>query len=284
MNINHYLAQTYQAACLAEIEALKPGNVHLFADGHGMVVQDFIKSASVSSAVIARPELTLGARINCAVDATWQAVGCNTNLGIVLLCAPIIHAAINLQMKDIKKDALHKKLLQILANSTIDDAQSAFNAITLAQPAGLGSGYSHDVQNEAQCTLLEAMKTAADRDVIALQYSNGFNDVFYVGLLQYQVALALWQNPAWAVTALHLFWMANYLDSHVVRKYGFKVANDLQAIALQHKTAFLKQTNPKQYQSKLMQFDQNLKQKGINPGTSADLTVATLFVSALLQN
>ena len=43
------MTQKYTNACMAELTALKPGNVHLFADGHGMLVQDFIKSAEVSA-------------------------------------------------------------------------------------------------------------------------------------------------------------------------------------------------------------------------------------------
>ncbi len=284
MQLTQHLAQAYRSACIAEIEALKPGNVHLFADGHGMVVQDFVKSASASSTVITQPELSLGQRIYRAVEATWQSVGCNTNLGIVLLSAPIIHAVLKLQANDIQKSALQRTITQVLENSTIADAQAVFGAINLAQPAGLGASDVHDVQENAQCTLLEAMVVAKNRDTIALQYSNGFSELFDVGLSHYQAALALWQKPAWATTALYLFWLASRPDSHVARKHGSKVASDLQKKALLHQQAFLKQENPKHYQFKLMRFDQELKEQSINPGTSADLTVATLLVSSLLHD
>jgi triphosphoribosyl-dephospho-CoA synthase len=88
------LAQAYRNACMAELEALKPGNVHVFADGHGMTIQDFIKSADASAAVIAQANLSVGERIFQSVKATQIAVGMNTNLGIILLCAPLIHAAL----------------------------------------------------------------------------------------------------------------------------------------------------------------------------------------------
>ena len=89
-NIN--LANAFKAACMAELEALKPGNVHIFADGHGMTVQDFIASADAVSEVIAQPNLTLGQRILHSVQATQNAVQMNTNLGMILLCAPLIQA------------------------------------------------------------------------------------------------------------------------------------------------------------------------------------------------
>ena len=89
-SIHHQISQLFKSACLAELEALKPGNVHIFADGHGMTIHDFIKSAEAVASVIALPDLTLGQRILLSVEATQKTVACNTNLGIILLCAPLV--------------------------------------------------------------------------------------------------------------------------------------------------------------------------------------------------
>lgn len=272
------IQQAYQNACLAELEALKPGNVHIFADGHGMVVEQFISSAEASAPSIADPNLTLGQRILKAITATHQAVGCNTNLGIVLLCAPLAQAA--LQQSSL---SFQERLGQVLANTTIDDAQYVFEAIQLANPAGLGHSEEHDVHQQADCTLLEAMKVAAMKDNVALQYTNGFYQIATEGLTHYQQALQRWERPAWATTAVYLFWLAHYVDSHVVRKYGMEVANGLQKAARSHYVDFLKQDNPKLYLPALRAFDTSLKDHGINPGTSADLTVATLCWAHLNQ-
>ena len=94
MSLNQPLAEVFKAACMAELAALKPGNVHIFADGHGMTVQDFMASAEAASQVIAKPNLSLGQRILLSVQATQDAVKINTNLGIILLCAPLIHTAL----------------------------------------------------------------------------------------------------------------------------------------------------------------------------------------------
>ena len=265
------IQQAYQNVCLAELEALKPGNVHIFADGHGMVVEQFISSAEASAQHIADPSLGLGQRILKAIKATHQAVGCNTNLGIVLLCAPLAQAA--LQQSSL---SLQQNLEQVLANTTIKDAQDVFDAIQLANPAGLGQSAEHDVHEKADCTLLEAMKAAAMKDNIALQYTNGFYQIATEGLTHYQQALHRWERPAWATTAVYLYWLAHYADSHVVRKYGTEVADALQKAAHAHYVDFLKQDNPKLYLPQLRAFDTTLKDQGINPGTSADLTVATL--------
>jgi triphosphoribosyl-dephospho-CoA synthase len=270
------LANAFKAACMAELEALKPGNVHIFADGHGMTVQDFIASAEAASAVIALPDLTVGERILQSVQATQSAVHMNTNLGTILLCVPIIHAKLRSA-----STGLQANIHVAIGATSIEDAEACFAAIRLANPAGLGESELHDVHAPAGCTLLQAMQQAADRDLIAAQYANNFIQVFD-GLACYQKALAKWQRPAWAATAVHLHYMAHFLDSHIVRKYGETIANLVQNEAREHELEFLKVFNPKNYQAELLIFDAALKKRGLNPGTSADLTVATLLLHALL--
>ncbi len=274
------LANAFKASCMAELEALKPGNVHIFADGHGMIVQDFIASAEATSEVISRPGLSLGERILQSVQATQAAVHMNTNLGVILLCAPLIHAVIHANLHK-NSTGLQANIHAALSGTTIEDAEACFAAIRLANPAGLGDVDLHDVQNTASCTLLEAMQQAADKDMIAAQYANNFMHVFD-GLACYQKALTKWQRPAWAATAVHLHYMANFLDSHIVRKYGDTIANLVQNEAAAHEEEFSKVFNPKNYQAELLIFDAALKKRGLNPGTSADLTVATLLLHALL--
>ena len=288
------LANAFKAACMAELEALKPGNVHIFADGHGMTVQDFMLSAEEASKVIGLPNLSLGQRILTSVQATQDAVKINTNLGIILLCAPLIQTAIAIALQPSRLTFM-QTLKLVLANTTITDAENAFAAIRLANPAGLGESAQHDVRQTATCTLLAAMQTAANRDLvnvmltnemlpndmIALQYTNNFAQITESVML-YQQALARWQRPAWAVTAVHLHFMAHYCDSHLVRKYGETIAKLVQNEALEHESEFLKTYNPKNYLAPLLQFDAALKKRGLNPGTSADLTVATLLMAILL--
>ena len=287
MNKPEQLAIAFKAACMAELEALKPGNVHIFADGHNMTVQDFMLSAKAASAVIAQPHLSLGQRILHSVQATQDAVKINTNLGIILLCAPLIHAALQAHEADFLI-----QLKNVLANTTITDAEQSFAAIRLANPAGLGESAQHDVNQAATCTLLAAMQTATNRDLpnntlasdmIALQYSNNYAQIMQAVIL-YKQALARWQRPAWAATAVHLYFMAHYCDSHIVRKYGETIAKLVQNEALEHEGAFLKAYNPKNYLTPLLKFDEALKKRGLNPGTSADLTVATLLMANLLAS
>jgi triphosphoribosyl-dephospho-CoA synthase len=274
-DLSKQLANTFKAACMAELEALKPGNVHIFADGHGMTVQDFIKSADAVSAVITQPNLTLGERILLSVQATQNAVNKNTNLGMILLCAPLIQAKLC-----INGTGLQANIHEVLGGTSIEDAEACFAAIRLANPAGLGESDAHDVHAPADCTLQVAMQAAANIDSIARQYTNNFADVFD-GVVVYQKAVTQWQKPAWAATALHLHFMRHFLDSHIARKHNETIAKLVQNQAAEHADEFAKSYNPKNYQAQLLTFDAALKKQGLNPGTSADLTVATLFLHAI---
>jgi triphosphoribosyl-dephospho-CoA synthase len=252
------VAAAFQSACLAELEALKPGNVHVFADGHGMQVQDFVRSAEAAASKIALPGISVGERILHAVEATWEAVGCNTNLGIVLLCAPLVHAMLNHS-----PNSLRERLRIVLDGLSVEDAEHAFKAIVRAAPAGLGGGQQHDVFQPPRGTLLAAMGEAQQRDLIARQYVTAYADVFDFGVPRYRECLQRWERPAWAASAVYLGFLAGFDDTHVARKQGSSAEN------------------PKTQQRALLQFDQSLKARGLNPGTCADLTVASLLVVLL---
>jgi triphosphoribosyl-dephospho-CoA synthase len=277
-NIAPILADAFKSACLAELEAIKPGNVHIFADGHGMVVQDFVHSAEAASEVIALPDFTVGERIFSAVDATWKAVGCNTNLGIILLSAPLIQAVIS---NATDKVTLQERLQTVLQNLTVGDAAQAYRAILQASPAGLGQSAQYDVHAPPQVTLLQAMTEAQQRDRIAWQYANGFADVFTLGVTRYRELMSRWERPAWAASAVYLGFLAGFPDTHISRKYGEAMALVVQKEAQTHENTLMALENPKTYQRELLRFDADLKSRGLNPGTSADLTVASLLAVAL---
>ncbi|MFZ3325075.1 MAG: triphosphoribosyl-dephospho-CoA synthase, partial [Methylocella sp.] len=140
------IAGAFIAACRDEIEAPKPGNVHVFADGHGMTADDFLRSAEAAAPALSNSALAVGARVLAAVEATFAAVGMNTNLGIVLLCAPLAAAAQ-------RGGDLREGVKQTVAGLTRLDAEAAFKAILRAAPAGLGTAFRHDVRGPADGTL-----------------------------------------------------------------------------------------------------------------------------------
>jgi triphosphoribosyl-dephospho-CoA synthase len=268
------VADLFRAACLAELDALKPGNVHVHVAGHGMTVADFVTSAEASAPLLANPNLGVGERILAAVEATRAACGQNTNLGILLLCAPLAAAAT-------RGGELLPGLTLLLSELDCRDADFAYRAIRLASPAGLGRSERHDVAAEPTVTLLAAMREAADRDRIAAQYASGFADVFEIGvatLLGYRNAG--WPE-IWATAGTYVAFLATFPDTHVARKHGVTTAVGVQAEA-QALDMLLRGTDrPESLFGRLMTLDRNLKRRGINPGTSADLTVASHFAAGL---
>lgn len=264
------IADAYRASCLAELDALKPGNVHAFAAGHRMVLADFVTSAEVSAPNLARAGAQVGQRIREAMAATMAAVGQNTNLGILLLCAPLARAAE-------AAGALRANLERELGALDATDAEDVYAAIRCANPGGLGTAARHDVTGPAPL-LLDAMAEAAPRDAIARAYVTGFDDLFAIGLPALAAARTKGLAPPWTTTSVYLAYLARVPDSHVARKHGPERAESLrdEAAAL---LALDLATRPV---AALLERDRSWKQAGLNPGTSADFTVATLLLDHLL--
>lgn len=269
------IRRAYIDACYQEIEALKPGNVHRFADGHRMNARQFFESAQVSSHAVCDPVLSMGRRILEGVTATRNRIGTNTNLGILLLCVPLAKAAENV------KSDLQSSLAETLENLELDDARDVFSAIVLAQPGGLGSAPKHDVSTAPEVPLLEAMREAADRDMIARQYVTGFGDIFAGGLSTHKAAIDRNEPGMWATVFVYLYFLSAFPDSHVARKHGNIVAGNTRKEAVQILKRIEGLSEGKEREKVLLAFDAKLKADGINPGTSADLTVATLFALKL---
>ena len=271
------IAAAYRAACALELDAQKPGNVHRASAGHGMTVADFLRSAQVSAGPLTRPGLGLGERVFRAVSATRQAVGCNTNLGILLLSAPLIQAA----LAPSAGGDLRQRLGAVLKAADRQDTEWLFQAIRLAAPGGLGASAEHDVSGAAQGTPLEVMRPAAHRDLIARQYTEGFSDLFERAVPLLAVLNDRWQDPAWAAAGLYLDFLGRYPDSHVARKLGLAQAVAVSRQAAPLAAALTGAARPEPYAAALRELDRELKGAGINPGTSADLTVACLLIRGI---
>ncbi|HYH17933.1 MAG TPA: triphosphoribosyl-dephospho-CoA synthase [Azospirillum sp.] len=266
------IAGAFRTACQTELRALKPGNVHIHAAGHGMTVDQFLTSAEVTAPILASPGLTVGERIFQAIAATRTAVGCNTNLGIVLLAAPLAQAALS-----DGAGPLRERLRRVLAGLTVADAELAFRAIALASPAGLGRVEGSDVHAPATVTLLDAMREARDRDRIARQYATAYADIFETGVPRLRRAMAEGAGCEEAAERLYLDLLATIPDSHVIRKYGVQAAERLCRRAADLREEARHDRALKLTRTRLGELDRELKYNGINPGTTADIVVGSLF-------
>ena len=265
----------FRWACLTELDAPKPGNVHAFADGHRMTVDEFVRSADAAAAPLSAQGARVGLRIHRAVMATFAAVGTNTNLGIILLCAPLAAAA------DRDATNLRNALHQVLQDLNVDDADLAFGSIVRAAPAGLGHSAQHDVFNPATVSLLQAMSEAANRDMVARQYATDFADIFDHGLPLFESVSRRRGEAKWATLATFLGFLSAFPDSHIARKFGAETARCVQGTALNFARMLQAAEQADQILPALLTWDSALKAKAVNPGTSADLTVATLFAHRL---
>jgi len=269
------IAEAFRWACLAELDAPKPGNVHIFADGHHMTAAEFVASADAAAPHLSASGARVGARILGAVEATFEAVGANTNLGIILLCAPLAAAAEN----DISD--LRASLIEVLQRLDTKDTELTYRAIVLAAPAGLGRSERHDVFGPAIVSLLDAMTEASGRDRVARQYATRFADVFEVGLPRLEAAVVQYADLRWATLATYLEFLSAFPDTHIARKHGAPAADRVCDAAAALQRSLHATEHPETLLPDLLTWDAALKADGINPGTSADLTVATLFANRL---
>lgn len=272
-------AEAFLEACALDVEAFKPGNVSHESPGHGMEARDFLTSAAAAAPYLTDMSLSVGERIFRAIEATHQAVACNTNLGIILLAAPVIHATQHRQ----PGEPLARRLQRTLARLTLEDAEWVYGAIRLAAPAGLGTAQRNDVHSAPAVTLLAAMHDAAHRDRIARQYTSCYADIFMSGLPALRLGRACWGNDAQAGVMVYLNFLAEFHDSHVLRKYGLPTAEQLQRLAQACMQDISGCQDWPAVRTHLAALDKTLKSAAINPGTSADLTVATWLIDRLLS-
>lgn len=271
------IAEALRWACALDVEAPKPGNVSRASPSHGMRAADFIASAEAAVGPLGAPGLKVGERIAEAVAATWDHVGMNTNLGIVLLAAPLTQAALTAEPDEGLRDATQRVLGELDAS----DAAAAFRAIVRANPAGLGQTERLDVRSATQATLLDAMREAAHRDAIALQYATGFRDVFEFGVPRFVAMRQRFADDAWAVVACYLGWLTRFPDTHIARKHGLDAAHQVNREAIVPEAELMTCRDPSALIPKLAAWDVSLKERALNPGTSADLTVASVLAARL---
>ena len=264
-----------QLACVLEVSAEKPGNVTPSHDFDDTSYEDMLRSGIALGAELGRPgERAVGATVLAAVRAARGAAGANTTLGIALLLAPLARAALG-------DGPLRECLREVLRALTVEDARDAYAAIRLAGAGGLDEPVEHDVRDEPRVSLREAMAAAAERDTIASEYVTDHAVTFELGLPALADALDDGLRPRDAIVELALRLLAAVPDTLIARKRGADAAGRVAAGARQVLTAGGVRTD--RGMTELAGFDASLRRDGnaLNPGTTADLVTAVLFVALL---
>jgi triphosphoribosyl-dephospho-CoA synthase len=269
------IGRAAQLACVLEASAEKPGNITPSHDFDDTSYEDMLRSGIALGPEIGRAgERGVGETVLAAVRASREVAGANTNLGIALLLAPLGRAALG-------GAPLRERLGDVLRALTVDDAHTAYAAIRLARPGGLDEPVEHDVRDEPRVTLREAMAAAAQRDAIASEYVTDYAVTFEVGLPALADALGDGLRPRDAIVELALRLLAAVPDTLIARKRGADAAGRVAAGARQVLTAG--GVRSARGGTALAGFDASLRREGnaLNPGTTADLATAVLFVALL---
>jgi triphosphoribosyl-dephospho-CoA synthase len=258
-----------------EVSAEKPGNITPSHDFHDTSFEDMLRSAIAVGPELARAgERGVGATVLAVVEASRAVAPANTNLGIALLLAPLAKAWL-------AGGPLRARLGATLRGLDIDDARAAYAAIRLSGAGGLDARVEHDVRSQPAVGLREAMASAAERDSVASEYVTDFALTFTTGVPALIAALGDGLAVREAIVELHLRLLSEAPDTLIARKRGVQAAARVSEAAREMLAAGGVRTAAGR--RALRSFDASLREPGnaLNPGTTADLVTATVFVALL---
>lgn len=292
---NWTIGQRATLAVTLEASARKLGNVHPQASFSDMGYEDFLRSAiSIGPCFDTLQASRVGKLVYTAVSATRLSVNVNTNLGTLLLIAPIAIATHNISHSMHHRDAkesqrqpltlseLRQQTAAVIEDLNAEDSQLVYDAIRVAAPGGLGKTDKLDVHHQAAPeNLIEAMRVVEEIDQIAKTYCSHFHFFFDEVIPSLKSELESWEDTHLAVRLFQLRWLARFGDSLVLRKLGEKENLLLREKATQLLKTFEheKMRWTDQFESHWQTVDHWMREDGHrrNPGTTADLIAAGLF-------
>ena len=285
------IAKIAQIASALEVSGYpKPGNVHRTRDYDDMVFEDFVISGIVigdtireacSDVDVENPQL--GKYILEAVAETDRWIRNNTNLGIVMMTTPIaVAAAISDDFDEIRPN-----VVKLMANTSVDDACDLYDAINIADAGGMGDQDEYDVASDNakqelrdnNQTMYDVLKISAPWDMLAREMTSDMPAVFEIGYPTYHnLKKEKSLNDACVLTFLTI--LSQVPDTLISRKYGSDEALKISMMTRD----LLKMKDSGDFAERLQEFDDYLFENHYNPGTTADLTAASIFVSNLKSN
>lgn len=291
-------------AALLEVSAYpKPGNVHRLRDFPDAKYEHFLAgSVSLGSRMreIAEKgqgsqkwsELGVGKSILASVKdmMDWQSGG-NIHLGIILLFSPLAAAAGSVMKEGlVDLDDLRSVLGQVVSEAIPLDSVNIYRAIDEAMSKeNLGSVDQLDVKDtssldrilEEKLNPLDIFRECQERDAICNEWVTGFNVTFTEGypFLRKRLDEGASINEATVDTFLKI--LSEHPDSLIQRKSGKKAA-----ISVSQKAREIIQAggaSTEEGMKMLWELDDELSSENgsLNPGTTADLTAASLFLLLL---
>jgi triphosphoribosyl-dephospho-CoA synthase len=250
--------------------------VNRYHDFSDATLEDFLLSAvAIGPAFESAGSAGVGRLILNATHDTREWARSNTNLGMILLFAPLIKASFGA----VDVGEIRANLNKILRSLTVEDARLAYAAIRGAKPGGLGSVEQADVAQDPSITLFDAMLLARERDAIAREYVTDYAITFEIGFPALTASLSKDENMLSSIVQTYLRILGMVPDTLIARKKGM----DAALLVSQMANAALDKGGPFTPEGRLAlaEMDHALRddQHMLNPGTSADLTAASIFLA-----
>lgn len=291
------IAKIAQIASVLEVSGHpKPGNVHRTQDFDDMIFEDFLISGIVVGDIMKKAaergkkykddyslhKIRLGEIIKEAVLETDKWIGNNTNLGIIILLAPLSAAAG--MSNDVTE--LRKNVERIMNATTSKDAINLYDAINAADAGGMGEQEELDVADteargriiKEDISMFKVFEMSAKWDLLSKELTTGMPVTFETGFPTFKETKASYGlNKATVQTFLTI--LAQNPDTLISRKYGMDTARIVSADA----DSILQNGGILNAQGELLirQFDTQLLKNKFNPGTTADITAASIMVTLL---
>jgi len=264
------IGRAAQVACVLEALSAKPGNVNRLFDFADTTLTDFLLSAvMIGRCMETADRKPVGTTVLSAVQATRRLVRSNTNLGTILLLAPLAKAC--------GAGDLRTAVREVLQSLTVADAVLVSKAIRLAGPGGLGRVATQDVASDPDVTLLELMSLARERDAVAREYATAYAITFELAYPALSRHLKQEGDFSSAIVQTYLTILAEIPDTLIARKKNFKDAEVVSRLAAEVLRAG--GTASDCGREEIRKFDAFLRSEGnsLNPGTTADLIAAAIF-------
>jgi len=267
-------AANAQLAMLLEVAGTpKPGNVDRDRDLPGLRFEHFLAGTVGAGEGLrgAADGASIGEAFERAVDGMARQRGGNTQFGTLLLLVPLVAAADD---GGVDPDAVSA----VVEDTTVDDAADfyrAFDHVDVAVEDPPAEGEAPDVRrgsdavatvHERDLTLYDVLAESAPGDGVAREWVEGFERTF--GAAEY---LAAGRGPASDLAAETFLWLlSREPDTLVATKHGERTARRVMVRAQEARADTIDHVEA---------LAKSLVAEGINPGTTADLTAAALFVA-----
>ena len=260
-------------ASILEATARKPGNVSPRKSFEDLSYDELCNAAIAIVPILDKAATTpLGKTIRDAVTQSQSTTRSNANLGIIIAIAPLVVGSTspNVPLSANDPDTAINKC-------DAQDARDIYTAIKQATAESLGQRNRYDIQNAPPQSIREAMRYAATtepQDSIAALWGFGYQSLWdnaVYDLQNYETRAANWEQ---SIVNTALAQLARTPDSLITRRHGRQESLRVSAEA----AALL--TLPEQDRfSAIEAFDWRLRHPcRINPGTTADLVAAALYV------